>query len=300
MSEQTSDTQSAAERPLGRSGISVSALGVGTNRWNTDASKPARFRDTFAAALDARMGFFDTAEIYSFGQSETAIGQAARADGRPVLVASKFAPLPYRVAPAQFVSALDKTLERLGRDSLDLYYLHFPYSLVGVENWMRSMANAVKAGKIRAVGVSNCNVAKMTKAAEALARYDIPLAANEVQYSLLHRNPEANGVLEACRQMDVALVAYRPISGGAVGSDSARGSDRSALADALREVGAAHNATAVQVALAWLLKRDDHVILIPGATRPEHVRENAGALSLELSQEEFAAIDRASTPRPTR
>ena len=300
MSEQTSDTQSAAERPLGRSGISVSALGVGTNRWNTDASKQARFRDTFAAALDAGMGFFDTAEVYSFGRSETAIGQAARADGRPVLVASKFAPLPYRVTPAQFVSALEKTLERLGRDSLDLYYLHFPYSMLGVDKWMRGMADAFKAGKIRAAGVSNCNVAQMSKAAEALARYEIPLAANQVQYSLLHRNPEANGVLDACRQMDVALVAYRPISGGAVGSDSARGSDRSALAAALREVAAAHDATAAQVALAWLLKRDHHVIPIPGATRPEHVRENAGALSLELSQEQFAAIDRASTPRPTR
>jgi len=300
MSEQTSEIQSAAERPLGRSGISVPALGVGTNRWSTDASKQARFRDTFAAALDAGMGFFDTAEIYRFGRSETAIGQAARADGRPAIVASKFAPLPYRLSPAQFVSALDKTLKRLGRDSLDLYYLHFPYSVVGVDKWMSGMANAVKAGKIRAVGVSNCNVGQMSKAAEALARYDIPLTANQVQYSLLHRDPETNGVLDACRQMDVALVAYRPISGGAVGSDSARGSGRSALADALGEVAAAHDATAVQVALAWLLKRDHRVIPIPGATRPEHVRENAGALSLVLGQEEFAAIDRASTSRPTR
>jgi aryl-alcohol dehydrogenase-like predicted oxidoreductase len=300
MSEQTSDLQSATERPLGSSGISVPALGVGTNRWNNDASKQARLRDTLAAAIDAGVGFFDTAEVYGFGRSETAIGQAARTDGRPVLVASKFAPLPYRVTPAQFVSALEKTLQRLGRDSLDLYYLHFPYSVLGVETWMRQMAKSVKAGKIRAVGVSNCNVAQMRKAADALARYDIPLAANQVQYSLVHRNPETNGVLDACRQMDVALVAYRPISGGAVGSDSARGSNRSALAGTLRQVAAAHNSTATQVALAWLLKRDRHVIPIPGATRPEHVRENAGARSLKLSEEEFAAVDRASAPRPTR
>lgn len=300
MSEQTSDTQSATERPLGRSGVSVPALGVGTNRWNTEASKQARLRDTMAAAVNAGVGFFDTAEVYGFGRSETAIGQAARAEDRPVILASKFAPLPYRVSPAQLVSALEKTLERLGRDSLDLYYLHFPYSVLGVGTWMRQMAKSVKAGKIRAVGISNCNVAQMRKAADALARYDIPLAANQVQYSLLHRNPETNGVLDACRQMDVALVAYRPISGGAVGSGSARGPGRSDLAGTLRQVAAAHNATAAQVALAWLLKRDHHVVPIPGATRPEHVRENAGALSLELSEEEFAAVDRASAPRSTR
>ena len=293
-------TETGTDRPLGRSGISVPALGVGTNRWNSSAPDQARLRDTLAAALDAGMGFFDTAEVYSSGRSETALGRAARADGRPVLLASKFAPFPHRVTAAQFASALDKTLERLGRDSLDLYYLHFPYSLPGVGAWMKAMASAVRAGKIRAAGISNCNVAHMRKAADVLARYGIPLAANQVQYSLLHRKPETDGVLDACRRMEVALVAYRPISGGALGSGAPGGAGRPALADTLREVAAARNATAAQVALAWLLQRDDQVIPIPGATRPEHIRENSGALSLELSDEEFAAIDRASAPAAAR
>jgi aryl-alcohol dehydrogenase-like predicted oxidoreductase len=290
---------SATERPLGRSGTSVPALGVGTNRWHVNESDQARLRGTLAAALDAGMGFFDTAEIYGFGRSEMALGKAARADGRPVRLASKFAPVPYRIAATQFASALEKTLERLGRESLDLYYLHFPYSLRGMSPWMKAMASAFKAGKIRAVGISNCSVARMRKEAEELARYDIPLAANQVHYSLLHRKPETDGVLDACRRMDVALVAYRPIGGGAIGSGSARGPGLSALADTLREVAAPRGATAAQVALAWLLKRDDHVIPIPGATRPEHVRENSGALTLELSDEEFAAIDRVSAPKRT-
>jgi len=289
-------SESGTERRLGRSGLSVPALGVGTNRWDASGSGQARLNDTFAAALDAGMGFFDTAEIYGAGRSELAVGEAARADGRPVLLASKFAPLPHRIIAAQFASALDKTLERLGRGSLDLYYLHFPHSPLGVGAWMRAMATAARAGKIRAVGISNCNVAQMRKAAGVLARYGIPLAANQVQYSLLHRKPETDGVLDACRQMDVALVAYRPIGGGALGSGSPTGPGRSALADTLREVAAARGATAAQVALAWLLKRDDHVIPIPGMTRPEHVRENSAALSLELSEEEFTAIDRASAP----
>lgn len=286
------------ERPLGRSCISVPALGVGTNRWDCDTPDQARLGNTLAAALDMGTGFFDTAEVYHHGRSEIALGEAARNDGRPVLLASKFAPSPYRVTVAQFASALDKTLERLGRDSLDLYYVHFPYSLRGIGAWMRAMANAVRAGKIRAVGISNCDAAQMRQAVGVLAQYGIPLAANQVHYSLLHRKPETDGVLDACRRMDVALVAYRPIGRGAIGAGSATGPDRSDLAAVLQEVAAARSATAAQVALAWLLKRDDHVIPIPGATRPEHVRENAGALSLELSDEEFAAIDRVSAPTP--
>jgi len=287
---------SGTERPLGRSGVSVPALGVGTNRWNCGPPDQARLGDTLAAALDMGTGFFDTAEIYHHGRSEIALGEAARQDGRPVLLASKFAPFPPRVTVTQFASALDKTLERLGRDSLDLYYLHFPSSLRGVGAWMRAMATAVRAGKIRAVGISNCDAAQMRQAAGVLARYGIPLAANQVHYSLLHRKPETDGVLDACRRMDVALVAYRPIGRGAIGT----GSGRPDLAAVMQKVAAVRSATAAQVALAWLLKRDDHVIPIPGATRPEHVRENAGALSLELSDEEFAVIDRASAPTPAR
>jgi len=292
--------ETGTERPLGRSGMSVPALGVGTNRWDDNESDQARLRDTLAAALDVGMGFFDTAEGYNAGRSETALGEATREDGRPVLLASKFAPLPSRVTAAQFGSALDGTLERLGRHSLDLYYLHFPHRLLGVGVWMRAMGRAVKAGKIRAVGISNCNAAQMRKAADVLARYGVPLAANQVQYSLLHRKPETDGVLDACRRTGVALVAYEPLGGGAVSSASLSGSGRLALADTLREVAAARSATAAQVALAWLLKRDDHVIPIPGATRPEHIRENSGALSLELSEEELARIDRVSAPTPPR
>ena len=104
----------------------------------------------------------------------------------------------------------------------------------------------------------------------------------------------------ACRQMDVALIAYRPLAGGAVGAGSRKNKGAAALADALQEVAAAQDATTLQVALAWLLKRDDHVIAIPGATKPDHVRQNSRALTLELSDGEFAALDQASTPTPAR
>src|ERR1019366_5073831 len=230
--------------------------------WNPGEPGQASLNETLATAVDGGMGFFDTAEVYSFGRSELAVGMAARQDGRPVVLASKFAPLPARLTAAQFDSALDRTLKRLGRESLDLYYLHFPYSPRGVDTWMKAMAKAIEAGKIRAAGISNCNVAQMRKAADVLARYGIPLAANQVQYSLMHRAPETNGVLDACRQMDVALIAYRPMAGGAVGAGSGTSKGAVALGAALREVAATRDATAVQVSLAWLLKRDDHVIAI--------------------------------------
>jgi len=284
------------ERPLGKSGVNVSALGVGTNRWASGTDR-AQLAATFGAAVDSGIGFFDTAEVYNAGRSENAIGEAGREDGRPFLVASKFAPYPYRLTPRQLTSALDKTLDRLGCESIDLYYLHFPYSPLGVGVWMKPMAKAVKDGKIRAVGISNCGGAQMRKAASALARYDIPLAANQVHYSVAHRKPETDGVLEACREMDVALVAYRPIGGGSIGSVSEKDPGKSELTGVLREVAESRGATPKQVALAWLLKRDDHVVAIPGATKADHVRENAGALTLGLTDDEFDVVDKASRAR---
>jgi aryl-alcohol dehydrogenase-like predicted oxidoreductase len=280
------------ERGLGRSGITVPALGVGTNRWGGRDRTQATLNEAFAAAIDMGVGSFDTAEIYTGGKSERAIGQAAKEDGRPAFIASKFAPFPHRLTAGQFSRALDRSLARLGRDSIDLYYVHFPFSPVGLSPWIRAMAEAVRSGRIRAVGVSNCSASQMKAAAGVLERYNVPLAANQVQYSLTHRRAETNGVLDACREMDVALVAYRPISGGSIsGRGSARGG---ALSGVLGEVAQAHDATVTQVALSWLLHQDDHVIAIPGATKASHVRENAAVLALGLSDEEVRAIAMAA------
>lgn len=285
-------SEPTTHRPLGASGLSVPALGVGTNRWDSRGDQ-GRLRETYAAAIESGCGFFDTAEVYGWGRSETALGRAAAELDQPVMVASKFAPF-FRVTGKQFAAALDSTLHRLGRDCIDLYYLHFPYSLRAVGTWMQAMADAVAAGKIRAVGISNCSPAQMRQAAEVLAGHDITLAANQVHYSVRHRKPETNGVLQACRSMNVALVAYRPLGRGRL--VAAQSANDSALFEALRDVAANQNASVTAVALAWLLHRDEHVIAIPGATKPEHVRANAIAQALQLSTEEFAAIDRASQP----
>jgi aryl-alcohol dehydrogenase-like predicted oxidoreductase len=263
----------------------------------------------FTASVDAGIAFFDTAELYGLGKSERVLGVCIRRDSRPVVVASKFVPFPTRLAPRQFMHALQSSLSRLGVPAIDLYYVHFPIPLVSIERLMDLMAQAVRAGKVRAVGVSNFNAAQMRRAAERLARYQIPLAANEVHYSLLHRRPEVNGVLDACRALDVALVAYRPLAGGRLTAGHAdrapvRAQGQSApaakrpqvLLETLTTIARHHGASTSQVALNWLLRRDDHIMPIPGATSARHAQANAEALAWQLSDEEFAAIDRASAP----
>jgi aryl-alcohol dehydrogenase-like predicted oxidoreductase len=227
------------------------------------------------------------------------------------VIASKFLPLPTRLTRRQFMNALDASRNRLGLETIDLYYIHFPYTLLSIEKLMDLMAQAVEAGKIRAVGVSNFNAKQMRRAVTRLERYHIPLAANQVRYNLTHRQPEKNGVLDLCRELNVALVAYRPLEGGQLKSKMApktssslassstadSGKVRSKeriLQETLESIAQQHRKSVSQVALNWLMRRDEHVIPIPGATNPRHALENADTLNWELSPDEFAAIDQAS------
>lgn len=273
-------------RQLGRSGVSVPALGVGTNRWGRGGRGPDQLAPVLGAAIDAGANLLDTAEIYL--GSERAIGECLRRDLRPTLVVSKLAPYPTRVSAGSFQRALDGSLARLGRDGVDLYLIHFPYSLLGVPRLVDRLAGLAHDGRVRAVGVSNFSAAQMRVAAERLDRHGVALAANEVQFSLFHRDPERNGVLDACRELDVALIAYRPLAGGR------RRRDGSALDATLARIARAREKTPAQVALNWLLGRDERVIAIPGATSVEHLRENVGAVGWALDDEELAALGRAS------
>ena len=273
-------------RALGRSGVRVPALGVGTNRWGRRGRGADQLGRVLSAALDAGANLFDTAEVY-FG-SEKALGECMRRDPRPALVVSKFAPYPTRFSAGSFQKALEGSLARLGRDSVDLYLVHFPFSLLGITTLVDRLAELAQAGRVRAVGVSNFSASQMYVAAERLDRYGIPLAANEVQFSLFHRDPERNGVLAACRKLDVALIAYRPLAGGRIGRPG------SPLETTLAQVARARHKTAAQVALNWLLGKDERIVAIPGATRAEHLRENVGAFGWTLSDDELADLERVS------
>ena len=156
---------------------------------------------------------FDTAAMYSGGASERRLGELTH--DKDVLIASKF-PGSFNFRTENFPKELDASLRRLGRSSVDLYQHHFPSNRVSIPELMQLLADAVEAGKVKAVGVSNYSAEQMRIAHAALAKRGIPLASNQVEYSLLHRQPEVNGVLDACRELGITLIAYPPLAMGAL------------------------------------------------------------------------------------
>lgn len=313
------------QRHLGASGIAVSPLGVGVWSWGDKGfwgyGKDYTREDisqAYKACQDAGLNFFDTAEMYGRGESERILGECIREDGRPVVIASKFAPLPNRFSARSLLKALDASLERLNVKTIDLYQIHWPYTFLGVDALMDALAEAVRSGKARAVGVSNYGADLMKRAHARLARYDIPLASNQVHYNLLHRKPEKNGVLDVCRDLNVALIAYSPLEQGLLTgkyrivagqgisvtgqrrfSRSFRASQRrkiEPLLQTMEEITKARGKTMGQVALNWLLLKDELIIPIPGAKNVRQATENAGAIGWRLTNEEFERIDVASQP----
>jgi aryl-alcohol dehydrogenase-like predicted oxidoreductase len=313
------------QRHLGASGIAVSPLGVGVWSWGDKTfwgyGKDYTREDVsqaYKACQDAGLNFFDSAEMYGRGESERILGECIREDGRPVVIASKFAPMPNRFSARSLLKALDASLERLNVKTIDLYQIHWPYTLLSVDALMDALAEAVRSGKVRAVGVSNYGADLMMRAHDRLARHDIPLASNQVHYNLLQRKPEKNGVLDVCRELNVALIAYSPLEQGLLTgkyrivagqgisvsgqrrfSRSFRASQRrkiEPLMQTMEEIARAHDKTMGQVALNWLLLKDELIIPIPGAKNVRQASENAGAIGWQLTREEFERIDAASQP----
>ncbi|HET9021151.1 MAG TPA: aldo/keto reductase [Ornithinibacter sp.] len=311
-------------RPLGRSSLQVPRLGVGTMTWG-DPSGLARLTPAklayggadgaeeesraFAVSMSEGATLFDTAAMYSNGASERRLGELSA--GTAAVVATKFPPGP-RGTTDDLPDALEASLGRLGRDRVDLYQHHFPSRRVDIRRLMELLADAVDSGKVSAVGVSNYSAEQMRLAHTALAGRGVPLASNQVQYSLLHRHPETDGVLDACRELGVTLIAYQPLASGALtgkylSGPRPRGLRRFApyfrrsqservgtVVALLREIGERHGVGPSQVALGWLMAKDP-VLPIPGAKNAAQAASNALALTLDLSVEEVEALDSVTT-----
>ncbi len=298
---------------LGRTGLRVSSLGLGTWQWGDTmfwgygkGYAEGEIRAAFETSLAAGITLFDTAEIYGRGRSEQFLGRFIAGRRAGLVIATKFMPLPWRLGKGQLLAALRKSLERLGLAQVDLYQIHWPFPPRPVEFWADALADAVQAGLVRAVGVSNYSADQMRRAYDVLAKRGVPLASNQVEYSLLHRAPERNGVLDACRELGVTLIAYSPLAQGLLtgkyGPDNPppglRGrryrGERLAriqpLIGRLREIGAGHGGKSPgQVALNWLICRG--AIPIPGAKNARQAQENAGALGWRLTAEEVAELE---------
>jgi aryl-alcohol dehydrogenase-like predicted oxidoreductase len=307
-------------RTLGRSGLSVSALGLGSmqfsNRGFISAAYPALPQSDInaivKAAYDGGISWFDTAEMYGAGTSERCLAHAlADASIAPeqVVIATKWRQL------GRTASSIERTFDdrvvALSPYRIDLHQIHWPVgSLSTVRTQMRAMGRLAASGKIRAVGVSNFSSEQMRIAHDVLGESGIGLATNQVRVNLLHRKVESNGVLDTARLLGITLIAYSPLASGLLtgkfhdnpetvaklstarrlittGVGGRRLNRTKALVRAMREIAAEHQATVSQVALAWLTSHyGETMVAIPGATRRRQAAEAAAAMGIELLQEE--------------
>ena len=302
---------------LGSNGPTVTALGVGTWAWGDTMfwayGKDFGAKDVaeaFQASVDAGITFFDTAEVYGFGESERLIGQFCKQTSQPVQIATKYFPLPWRWQKSAIADALTASLERLQTKQISLYQIHWPLEfLLKTKDFMEVLAEEVKKGRIQSVGVSNYSAAQMTLAHQYLAEKGIPLAVNQVPYSLLTRQIEQNGVLEKAKQLGVTILAYSPLAQGLLTGKytpesvktlqgarridprfSPKGLQKlEPLFSTLKDLSEKYDKTLAQVSLNWLVAQGN-IIPIPGAKNANQAKQNAGALGWSLTPEEVELL----------
>lgn len=310
---------------LGRSDLKVSRMGIGAMTWGQPkglarwtpatlsygpAHGAAEEEQALEISLSAGVNLIDTAEMYSNGASELRVGQLAL--GKDLLIATKFPPSPFSRLDI-FPKALADSLTRLDRNAIDLYQHHYPSQADQIPKLMDLMADAVEAGKVKAVGVSNYSAEQMRTAHAVLATRGLPLASNQVEYSLLHRKPEVDGVLDACRELGITLIAYSPLAMGALtgkySSMQKPGGFRRFLStfrrkgleavvpviETLQQIGERYSKSPSQVALRWLIEKEG-VLPIPGAKNSRQAAENIGALSFSLTSSEIDSLNLATLP----
>lgn len=309
------------QRQLGTNGPLASALGLGCMGLSIAYRPPSRATAiaTVNAALDAGVTLIDTADAYGepeMGHNELLLAEALAGRREQTVLCSKFglrfgAGQEFRVdsTPAWAAQACRESLRRLNTDRLDVYYLHRRDPAVPIEDTVGAMAELVRAGLVRHIGLSEVTAATL-RAAHAVH----PIAAVQVEYSLFTRFVE-DDLLPTCRELGVALVAYCPLGRGLLSgavngrdqlapSDKRRGNPRFSdanlarnleLVTRLRTHGAATGHTPAQLALAWLLARGDEVLPIPGTSNTQHLQENMLAADLEL---DTALLDRITADLP--
>jgi aryl-alcohol dehydrogenase-like predicted oxidoreductase len=266
-------------------------------------------RAVFDTSISSGVTFIDTAESYGQGQSETILGQLLKMVEQPVKIATKFMPFPWRLSRQTLVKALRGSLQRLGLEQVQLYQVHMPLPPVNVETWMEGMAEAVQAGLTLGVGVSNYDQEKMQRAYERLLREDIHLASNQMEYSLLNRTVEKNGLLQLCQEMNIKLIAYSPLCMGVLtgkytpentppGIRGGRFGKRylakiEPLLTLMKHIGSDHGGkTPAQVAINWVMCKG--AMPIPGAKTLAQAEQNAGALNWRLEDDAVRKLDEMS------
>jgi aryl-alcohol dehydrogenase-like predicted oxidoreductase len=303
------------QRQLGKNGPLVTALGLGCMGMSfaygpVDDEESLRVLRRY---MELGGNFLDTAEIYGPFTNEELLGRFLRTIPRNnVVVATKFG---FRFnadgtrgidsSPENVQRACDASLKRLGIDTIDLYYQHRVDPKVPIEETVGAMAELVSAGKVRALGLSEAGPETLRRASKIH-----PIAALQSEYSLWSRDPEANGVLAACRELGITFVPYSPLGRGFLTGAIQKLEDLDAtdwrrtnprfgekalqanlkLVDTVKELAGKMGATPAQLALAWVLAQGDDLIPIPGTKRVRYLEENMGALNVKLTETDLKEI----------
>lgn len=304
---------------LGRSDLIISSVGVGTLAWgDPNQGYGSRFDERAITEMCTeanRLGlnFFDTAEVYGYqnvkndSSSECLIRRNVKSPAppeRPAVVGSKYFTIPWtnflmgggaRFGVKSLSEALDASLQRLGVEQLDLYQIHFPFPTYSQDVLMSGLRDAVESGRVKAVGVCNYNCQQLEEAAGILSKHNIPIVCNQVEYNLMNRKAESEGMLKLCEQLGITVVAHSPLKQGLLTDFALEREDKEAaevqpLLKLLQFIGALSGGKSVeQVAMNYLLCRG--AVVIPGAKNVAQLQRNAGAMGWRLDENEVEIIN---------
>ncbi len=313
-------------RSLGRTQLKVTPIGLGCWQFSKQKNMAGKFWPTLeddlidkvvSLSLEGGINWFDTAEVYGNGASEKALSKALQAAGKKpgeIIIATKWWPM------FRFASNIPKTIDErskfLSPYPIDLYQVHQPWGFSSEVSEMKAMAELLNRKLIKNIGVSNFSAQKMKKSWETLDNIGIPLATNQVSYNLLNRKIESNGVMEMAKKLGISIIAYSPLAQGLVTGKfhdnpellkniglrkyssqfKPNGLEKSRpVVMLIKELASKYNVTPSQIALNWLINyHGETVVAIPGATKENHVKENAGAMSFRLSDEDMIRLEKES------
>ncbi|GJM15956.1 MAG: oxidoreductase [Thermodesulfobacteriota bacterium] len=315
-------------RRLGNSDLLVSPVGLGCLQFSrgrgiSGAMWPSLSRSEINAIVETSIrggiNWFDTAELYGWGESERALSQSIddlKIKRDEIVIATKW--WPVLRTSSSITTSIDTRLSALNTDKIDLYQIHNSFSFSSISSQMKEMAKLVDLGKVRYVGVSNFSARRMRKAHKELSKYGLTLVSNQVNYSLLKRQIERNGVIDTAKELGISLIAYSPLGRGLLTGkfhdnpdlinkrhifrryyaslNKGRLKKSSQVIEALKSIAKKYQVTPSQIALNWVINSNGSTIVtIPGATKVGQARDNAEAIKFELSEDDISYLNDVSS-----